>query len=246
MSIFDIRKDFAYQIDINSSSINYVRYYNFSSTTTTTIPLTLYNSGSQQIPITVNMTTSEPWIQITDSANGSDLKFPNGNVVLSPNQTKIVSVVVDLPPEIEILPSSSINSFVNIQLKSGSFPIVPSTTGGNNGLKNIIVTTADLATIIQGQSQVIEATVYDNDGNIIQSPNIEWMSEDDVIARVQPTNTLIDTSTSVTITGINVGETKITAKCDDIKRVISVRVVPIPPGTNTSTNTNKPSQLPTE
>ncbi len=104
MSTYNIREKFIYALA--TSSIEYIRNYNFNTSTITDIPLALGNTDTE-IPITVNITTTVPWIQIVNPTTGANLKFPSGNVVLGPTSTSVVLVKVDLPPEIENVPSSS-------------------------------------------------------------------------------------------------------------------------------------------
>lgn len=125
MSTYNIREKFTYALA--TSSIEYIRNYNFNTATVTDIPLAMSNSDTE-IPITVNITTTVPWIQIVNPTTGANLKFPSGNVVLGPTSSSVVLVKIDLPPEIENVPSSSIYPDISLDIKSGSFPITPVTT----------------------------------------------------------------------------------------------------------------------
>jgi len=224
MSIYDIRKDFSYRID--TSSIDYIRYYNFNTDTVTTIPITFYNSGSQQVPITVNIKTSEPWMQIIDPLTGADLKYPNGNIVLTPNNNQVVSLKVDLPPNIEQLTSASIDAFVNVEIKSGSFKIVPATTSTSDTASGYIQTSVDEINIVRGQSQIIDVTIYDSSKTIKDNPNVKYVSSETTIASVESAYPLIDAYTPIKVTGISVGETKITITSAELEKTIPVKVVP--------------------
>jgi len=95
MSTYNIREKFSYIM--TTSSLEYIRNYNFNTTTITDIPLIMSNSDTE-IPITVNITTTEPWVQVVDSTTGFSLKYPQGNVVLEPSSSKTVLVKIDLPP----------------------------------------------------------------------------------------------------------------------------------------------------
>jgi hypothetical protein len=121
MSTYNIREKFSYVIA--TSSVNYVRNYNFNSATVTDIPLAMANSD-ESVPITVNITTTQPWMQIVDPTTGKDLRYPSGNVVLEPTSSKVVLLKLDLPPEIESIPETTIRPFINLDIKSGSFPIL--------------------------------------------------------------------------------------------------------------------------
>jgi hypothetical protein len=123
MSTYNIREKFTYVIA--TSSIEYIRNYNFNTATVTDIPLAMSNSDTE-IPITVNITTTVPWIQIVNPTTGANLKFPSGNVVLGPTSSSVVLVKIDLPPEIENVPSSSIYPDISLDIKSGSFLITSS------------------------------------------------------------------------------------------------------------------------
>lgn len=125
MSTYNIREKFSYVM--TTSSIEYIRNYNFNTSTITDIPLIMANSDTA-VPITVNITTTQPWIQIVDSTTGVSVKSPEGNVILEPSSSKTVLVKIDLPPEIENIPQTVIEPSINIQLLSGSFPITSSQT----------------------------------------------------------------------------------------------------------------------
>lgn len=125
MSIFDVRKVFTYTI--TTSSINYVRNYNFNSSTITDIPILLQNNG-EEIPITVELTTTQPWMQLVDSITGTSLKFPEANIILQPSSSKTVLLKIDLPESIESIPSLTLQESVQVNIKSGSIQIVPQQT----------------------------------------------------------------------------------------------------------------------
>lgn len=125
MSIFDVRKVFTYTI--TTSSINYVRNYNFNSSTITDIPILLQNNGAE-IPITVELTTTQPWMQLVDPNTGTSLKFPEANVILQPSSSKTVLLKIDLPTSIESIPAPTLQESVQVNIKSGSIQIVPQQT----------------------------------------------------------------------------------------------------------------------
>lgn len=123
MSTYNIREKFTYALA--TSSIEYIRNYNFNTATVTDIPLVMSNSDTE-VPITVNITATEPWIEIVNPTTGANLKFPSGNVVLGPTSNSVVLVKIDLPPEIENRPETVIYPNINLDIKSGSFLITSS------------------------------------------------------------------------------------------------------------------------
>ena len=125
MSTYNIREKFSYTLA--SSSIEYIRNYNFNTATVTDIPLSMTNFDTE-VPITVNITTTYPWIKVVDRVTGTSLKYPEGNIVLAPTSSNIVLVKIDLPPEIENIPETVVTPtpLINIQLLSGSFLITSS------------------------------------------------------------------------------------------------------------------------
>lgn len=210
MSTYNIREKFSYALA--TSSIEYIRNYNFNTSTITDISLALGNSDTE-VPITVNITTTEPWIEIVNPTTGANLKFPNGNVVLGPTSTSIVLVKVDLPPEIENIPESVIYPNISLDIKSGSFPIIrPSNTDTSN--KNAITAPQSTYTIDPGERVPIDITVYDADGNPDTAAlNVVWRSTDMSIVQVEePENIEIDYNpyTPRIIRGISPGETTVT------------------------------------
>jgi len=213
MSTYNIREKFIYALA--TSSIEYIRNYNFNTSTITDIPLALGNTDTE-IPITVNITTTVPWIQIVNPTTGANLKFPSGNVVLGPTSTSVVLVKVDLPPEIENVPSSSIYPDISLDIKSGSFPIIspPATTGSQSDNKNTITVPQSTYTIDPGERVQVDITVYDVDGNPVKDVfNVVWKSNNTSIVLVEePENTQVDYNpyTPRIIRGISSGETTVT------------------------------------
>jgi len=177
MSTYNIREKFSYVLA--TSSIEYIRNYNFNTSTVTDIPLAMANSDTE-VPITVNITTTVPWIQIVNPTTGANLKFPSGNVVLGPTSTSVVLVKIDLPPEIENVPSSSIYPDISLDIKSGSFPIIspPAPTGSQANNKNTITVPQSTYTIDPGERVQVDITVYDVDGNPVKNvPDVVWKSD---------------------------------------------------------------------
>jgi len=212
MSTYNIREKFT--AVLATSSIEYIRNYNFNTTTVSDIPLTMANSDTA-VPITVNITTTVPWIQIVNPTTGANLKFPSGNVVLGPTSTSVVLVKIDLPPEIENVPSSSIYPDISLDIKSGSFPIIsPESTGSQANNKNTITVPQSTYTIDPGDRVKVDITVYDVDGNPDKDvPDVVWKSNDTSIVLVEePENTQIDYNpyTPRIIRGVSPGETTVT------------------------------------
>jgi len=199
MSTYNIREKFSYVLA--TSSIEYIRNYNFNTSTVTDIPLAMANSDTE-VPITVNITTTVPWIQIVNPTTGANLKFPSGNVVLGPTSTSVVLVKIDLPPEIENVPSSSIYPDISLDIKSGSFPIIspPAPTGSQANNKNTITVPQSTYTIDPGERVQVDITVYDVDGNPVKNvPDVVWKSNKDY-----------NPYTPRIIRGISSGETTVT------------------------------------
>lgn len=181
MSVYNIREKFSYVIA--TSSIDYIRNYNFNTSTISDIPITMANSD-EEIPITVNMTTTEPWMQIVDPVSGNDLKMPNGNVILQPNSSAVVLLKIDLPAEIENVSETVIYPNINFDIKSGSFPIVlPSQTSGPTQTnttqsieerKNRIITAQEEYVLDIGERISVNLTVYDNDSNQDTKSRVLW------------------------------------------------------------------------
>ena len=207
MSTYNIREKFSYVIA--SSSIDYIRNYNFNSATVSDIPLSMANSDSE-IPITVNMTTTVPWMLIVDPNTGRDLRYPSGNVVLQPSSSAVVLVKLDLPSDIENTPESILYPNINLEIKSGSFPIILPSSAALP--KNVIVTQNDIYTISVGERVEVNIAVYDVDGNQDTSAIVEWKSNNMSIVQVeQPENTQADYNpyTPRIVRGISPGETTV-------------------------------------
>jgi hypothetical protein len=225
MSIFDIRQVFT--ASIASSSINYVRNYNFNQATITDIPIILTNGGPD-IPITVNITTTEPWMQIVEPNTGLDLKYPNGNVVLGPTSSKEVLLKIDLPPSIEEIPETTIRPNIIFELKSGSFGIVPTTTGTQGtspkSNKRLVIST-DNITLAVGQTVTINYTIYEGTQQLYVTPNLNIVSDDPSVARISKPSILGISYSLIRVTGVTEGNTRITFALDDVKLATTVTVL---------------------
>jgi hypothetical protein len=210
MSTYNIREKFSYILA--TSSIEYIRNYNFNTSTVSDIPLTMNNSD-EVIPITVNITTTVPWMQVVDVTTGKSLKFPEGNVVLEPTSSKVVLVKIDLPPEIENERAPQpLRPNISLDIKSGSFPIIPPTTSSQQTPKNTITVPQTTYTIDPGERVQVDITVYDNEGNLEKNTNVVWKSNNMSVVQVEePQNTQVDYNpyTPRIIRGISPGETTV-------------------------------------
>jgi hypothetical protein len=252
MSIYNIRELFV--CTIATSSIDYVRNYNFNSATVTDIPIFMFNSGSE-IPITVNITTTEPWMQIVDGQSGANLKYPSGNVVLGPTSSKEVLLKIDLPPEIESIPESVIRPEVLFEILSGSFPIVQEDGSGNSSDENNDTDTGQsnprsdrikastyAVTLFVGEKSSIALTILDKKkvpifsraiNNQLQNTitlallkrDLSVTSDDISIATVSTPKSKVPSYSPIVITGKLPGETKVRVKYDKEETVIVVTVV---------------------
>jgi hypothetical protein len=212
MSTYNIREKFSYILA--TSSIEYIRNYNFNTASVSDIPLSMANSDTE-VPITVNLTTTEPWIRIVDPITGADKKYPNGNVVLQPTSSAVVLVKIDLPPEIENVPESVIYPNISLDIKSGSFPIISPTgsTTDTSSRKNTITVSQTTYTIDPGERVQVDITVYDINGNPEKDANVIWKSDNMSIVQVEePENTQVDYNpyTPRIIRGISAGQTTVT------------------------------------
>jgi hypothetical protein len=212
MSTYNIREKFSYALA--TSSIDYIRNYNFNTSSVTDIPLSLANTDTN-VPITVNITTTEPWMQIVNPTTGANLKFPSGNVVLGPTSTSVVLVKIDLPPDIENRTETVIYPNISLDIKSGSFPIIlpPATTGSQQSSKNTIIVPQNTYTVDPEERTQVDITVYDINGNQDKDATVIWRSNNTSIVQVEePTNTQIDYNpyTPRIIRAISAGETTVT------------------------------------
>lgn len=212
MSTYNIREKFSYVLA--NGNIEYIRNYNFNTSSITDIPLALANSDTE-VPITVNITTTESWIQIVNPTTGASLKFPSGNVVLGPTSSSVVLVKIDLPPEIENIPETVIYPNISLDIKSGSFPIItpPPTADSQASNKNTIIVPQNTYTVNPGERTQIDITVYDIAGNQDKDTAVIWRSNNMSIVQVEePTNTEVDYNpyTPRIIRAISPGETTVT------------------------------------
>lgn len=235
MSIFDIDAVFSYVFP--TSSVDYVRNYNFNTTTATNLPLLLINSDTD-IPITVNITTTDSWVEIRDPNTAVNLKYPIGNVVLQPTSSKLVFVKVDLPPEIENISGSiTVRPNILLDVKSGSFAIVPPRVqpAGSEDLERIDVST-DAVIVYQNEQIPVEFTIYDEKGVpdfTVTLDEISYSTDDPAIARIVFDAQIVTSYSPINVVGVGQGETKLNISAKGYSRQIDVRVLP-PRGSGSS------------
>lgn len=183
MSTYNIREKFSYVIA--TSSIDYIRNYNFNTSTVTDIPITMINSD-EEIPITVNITTEKPWMQIVDPVSGKDLKYPNGNVILDPTSSAVVLLKIDLPPEIESEPKTVIYPNISLDIKSGSFPVILPTsvvgstttrTASLEEIANSIIPEQKEYVLDIGEKIKVNLALYDASGSLDTTSRVLWRVE---------------------------------------------------------------------
>lgn len=219
MSLYNVREKFKYTLP--TSSVEYVKNYNFSADTSTTVPIIIENidSGSGALPITVNISVSDPWVSVINPSTQRSLIYPVGNVVLQPSgsisSSKTISVTFNLPPDIDVLPSASLEPRIHFDLLSGSFPINAEDIGGSSGppLRNIIVA-PDFIDMYINDMQTIIVYAYDNEGNVQSDIALAWtVSNSNIIqivneAPVQPA----DFVTYKIIKGVGIGTATLTIR----------------------------------
>lgn len=224
MSTYNIREKFSFVM--TTSSIDYVRNYNFNTSTVTDIPLVMSNSD-EQIPITVYIKTSMPWIEVIDPATGASVINPIGNVVIPPSSSTTVLVKVDLPPDIESKKINNLKENIFLEIKSGSFKI-EQTEQITGSLKNKIIVENDIYYLNVGETVSANITVYDVTGAQDLTAQVVWQSENRNIAQVENTNnTEIDYNpyTPRTIRALSPGETIINISAgEDRTAKITVKV----------------------
>lgn len=208
-SLVNVRSAFSYTL--LTSSVSYLRNYNFNSATVTDLRMGLVNRD-ETVPITVNISASVPWIRIKNDEN-IDITFPTGNVVLAPSSSQEVFLTIDLPPELE----EEDNIFypdIHIKVESGSKPIgeAPSSPAERDA---IVLSQATL-TLGVNQSIKITAAVFDQFGIRQVFPRLEWQSEDTLVARVLSVGQVetqfipgLDDDSAKYIRGVSVGATNI-------------------------------------
>lgn len=204
----NVVRDFSYTIA--SSSLSYVRNYNFNTSTLTPIQVVLQNK-SANIPITVDISASHPWLQIREPGTNKNLVTPNGNVVLTPTSSKLVNLNVDLPPEIEALGDTSLQISMSFYLRSGSYPIITETTSPGTPGSNIPQFSFDRENISVQPNNItdIEISIFQNGRRVFFE--LETVVEDETVAEIVPgssipTSTLLHT---VSIRGIREGNTRL-------------------------------------
>lgn len=219
MSLYNVREKFKYTLP--TSSVEYVQHYNFNADTSTTVPIIIENidSGSGALPITVNISVSDPWVSVINPSTQRSLIYPVGNVVLQPsgstNSSKTISVIFNLPSDIDVLPSASLEPRIHFDLLSGSFPINAEDIGGSSGppLRNIIVA-PDFIDMYINDMQTIIVYAYDNEGNVQSDIALAWtVSNSNIIqivneAPVQPA----DFVTYKIIKGVGIGTATLTIR----------------------------------
>lgn len=248
----NVRKAFSYILE--SSSINYVRNYNFNAATVTDLRLFLANSDATT-PLTVDISASVPWIRVTDPSTGKDITFPSGNVVLPPSSSTTMLLKIDLPPEIEAIVETAIYPDLHFRVVSGSNPRETVTTTTATATKNTVVVTSDIVRIfVNEQSEKIIASVYNVNGELESSPIINWRTGDASIAQVDDMltgTTQVDSINDAEkyIRGVSVGETTVAVRSAGkepaIIRVIvlekeSTGQTPPPGGTDEGRAGNRP------
>lgn len=219
MSLYNVREKFKYTLP--TSSVEYVKNYNFSADTSTTVPIIIENidSGSGALPITVNISVSDPWVSVINPSTQRSLIYPVGNVVLQPSgsisSSKTISVTFNLPPDIDVLPSASLEPRIHFDLLSGSFPINAEDIGGSSGppLRNIIVA-PDFIDMYINDMQTIIVYAYDNDGNVQSDIALEWtVSNSNIIQVVNEASPLpADVITYKIIKGVGIGTATLTIR----------------------------------
>lgn len=215
MSLYDIRKDFSYALA--SSSIDYIRNYNFNPDTVTILPLSMSNANDK-IPITVDISTSEPWIQITDPITGRNLKVPDGNVILQPTSSQGVIVSVNLPPELDYIKEAAIYPNILLTIKSGSYP--RQNTRGVVDNREVLITPS--ATSVKPGEQI---TLVLTTKNIPNSTALFWTIRPETVV---DTNTFIDGKVNGTVTiNNNLGQLILAVKSDFVVSTSKLFIVDI-------------------
>lgn len=204
----NVVRDFSYTIA--SSSLSYVRNYNFNTSTLTPIQVVLQNK-SADIPITVDISASHPWLQIREPGTNRNLITPAGNVVLARSSSKLVNLNVDLPPEIEALGDTSLQISMSFYLRSGSYPIITATNSSGISGATIPQFSFDRENISVQPNNItdIEISIFQNGRRVFFE--LETVVEDETVAEIVPgssvpTSTLLHT---VSIRGIREGNTRL-------------------------------------
>lgn len=171
-SIYNILEKFSYSF--SSQSIDYIKNYNFNSSTVTDIRIQMENSDDK-IPITVNMSASYPWMRLRDAQTGRNVQSPLANLVLSPTSSATVLLRIDLPPDIDALESASIDTEITFDIESGSFlRIAPEDPQPDSTPpKNVIVVPSQTSLTI-GQHTILSIRTYNLEGQLENAGQIEW------------------------------------------------------------------------
>lgn len=219
----NVIRDFSYTI--SSSSISYVRNYNFNPTTVTPINLTLINKNSV-VPLTVDISASNPWMTIIDPVTNTSVVTPAGNVVLPRSSSKVVLIRLDLPADIEAIRSEvSVPVSMSFYIQSGSFPKTPSTstsgTSGTNGTSGQTSTVEDYMIVVTSEVQVrpnastaTNVTFIKNGlPKIVEPSTITYdiLNEDVAVIeqRIPEAGLPGNTLNTVVIRGVSLGETSL-------------------------------------
>ena len=238
MSILDVRKLFVYRMF--TSSVSYIRNYNFNSSVVSTLPLSMSNS-SEEISLTVNITTNVPWIGVVDPNTGNNRKYPNGNVVLGPTSSSLVYIKLDLPPELETdTPKDEpISSLITLDIKSGSFPIIGQDNETGNKPTNVIVVENDIYNINVGEIVPVNFTIYGSNGTVEPIAVVTLRSDNMSIVQEVPQEENGETISYSPryIKGISPGTTTVTITANDnITTSIRVTTRTAPPTDDSSDN----------
>jgi len=228
MSLFDIDTIFAYEFP--TSSIEYIRNYNFNTASITELPLLLYNSSSE-VPITVDMTVTQPWVAIRDPQTAVDLRYPSGNVVLPPTSSRLVSIFIDLPPEEESKSGTvTLRPEIELNIKSGSFLIVPKTPESSGSRRSDRVVPTDYTVRVgNGQSTLLDFVIYKEDGTPdfeVTENELRFEPGDAAIISAYYEYQAVTSYSPVTIFGLVVGTTTLAITAKGYTTVVDVEVVP--------------------
>lgn len=217
--IYNILEKFSYAF--TSESIEYIKNYNFNSSTVTDIRIQMANSDNS-IPITVNMSTSVPWMRLRDAQTGRTVQSPLANLVLQPTSSATVLLRIDLPPDIDSLESASIDTEITFDIESGSFlRIAPEDISTDVVPKSIISVPAQVS-LTPGQNQILSIRTYGDDGALENAGQIEWKIDNMSIVQI-----------------VSYDDANIPTPADDGNEVVASKVIRgLTPGTTTITYTD--------
>lgn len=222
MSLVDVNKIFTYSFP--TSSIDYVKNYNFSSNTVSNLPLTIGNS-SKEFPITVNITSSKSWIRVLEATSYQPVMTPAANIVLQASSSRNLLVSIDLPSELDNAWEASVFENLIFDIVTGSNSIVSATSNRQN--RNKIVPDEDIVILNRNETKKLSIKVYDDSGVEMSGDTAIWNVIDTTVARVsftEPSISYLDRN----ITGINVGSTDIIIVDGTLSAKVTVRVNPAP------------------